>query len=126
MASVTLADSWFHLASDPDTYVKMVLTGESDQAARPVETRRYAGGRVRVITRPGVKKELGLNFELADRADLATLESWIGEEVMFRDVFGRLIVGVYGMVSSDEIRGAEVDVVNINLTLSEVTYSIEA
>lgn len=122
MASVTLTDAWVSLASDLTQSVVMELTGENDQTRRPVETRRYAGGRVRVISRPGVKKELGLNFELADRSQFHTLEDWIGQTVLYRDPVGRRLWGVYGQVSGAEIPGADSDVVNVNLTLLEITF----
>lgn len=126
MASVTLTDAWFHLADDPAQFVVMVLTGESDMTRRPTEVRRYAGGRVRAVTRRGRTKRLNLNFELAERADLEQLEEWIGEVVMFRDPLGRLVFGVYGAVEGGEIPGTDGTVLKVNLTLDEVTYSIEA
>lgn len=123
MASVALSDAWISLASDLTQSVTMELTGENDQTRRPVETRRYAGGRVRAISRPGVKKQLGLNFEMANRSEFHTLEDWIGKTVLYRDPLGRRLWGVYGEVSGAEIPGAATDALNVNLTLSEVTYS---
>jgi hypothetical protein len=126
MASVTLVDAWFHLASDPSQYVVMELTGESDMTARPVSVRRYAGGRVRSITRPGVKKQLNLNFDLASRADMHVLEDWVGQTVLYRDPRGRRLWGVFAAVDEAEIPGAEDDTVNVNLTLLEVTFDESA
>ena len=121
MTSVTLEDAFFNLASDLSQNITMVLTGESDMTTRPVDTRRYAGGRVRAITRPGSKKQLNLNFELASRADMHQLEDWIGQTVLYRDPLGRRLWGVYAAVDESEIPGADTDTVNVNLTLLEIT-----
>lgn len=122
MTTVTLEDAWFNLASDLSQSISMILTGESDMTARPVETRRYANGRVRAVTRPGVKKQINLNFELADRDDMHQLEDWVGETVLYRDPRGRRLWGVFAAVDEAEIPGADTDTVNVNLTLQEVTY----
>lgn len=123
MASVAIVDAWISLATDLTQSVTMILTGESDMTSRPVDTRRYAGGRVRAITRPGVKKQLNLGFELASRTHMHTLEDWIGQTVLYRDPRGRRLWGVYAAVDEAEIPGAEQDVVNVNLTLLETTHS---
>lgn len=125
MASVTLEDAWFHLASDLSDSIRMDLTGESDDTARPVDVRRYAGGRVRAIVRPAAKKQLSLTFELADRADYDQLLAWAGETVMYRDTRGRKVFGVYGVVSGVELPGVGDDVLNVTLSFSEVSVSEE-
>lgn len=122
MTSVTVEDAWFNLASDLSQSVTMVLTGESDMTARPVDVRRYAGGRTRSVTRPGVKKQLNLAFELAARDDMHTLEDWIGKTVLYRDPRGRRLWGVFGAVDESEIPGASGDVVNVNVTFQETTF----
>ena len=122
MTSVTLTDAWFNLAADLTQSITMELTGESDMTGRPVQVRRYANGRVRAFTRPGVKKQLNLNFELADRDDMHTLEDWVGKTVLYRDTRGRRLWGVFEAVDEAEIPGAGDDVVNVNLTLLEVSY----
>lgn len=122
MATVVLTDCWINLASDLTQSLTMVLTGESDMTSRPVDVRRYSGGRVRAITRPGTKKQLNLSFDLAERADMLVLEDWIGEPVLYRDPLGRRLWGVYGAVDEAEIPGADLDTVNVNLTLHEITF----
>lgn len=123
MTSVTIEDAWFNLASDLTQSITMVLTGESDMTSRPVDVRRYANGRTRAFTRSGVKKQLNLAFELADRADMLQLEDWIGQTVLYRDPRGRRLWGVYGAVDEAEIPGVADDgTVNVNLTLTEVTF----
>lgn len=124
--SVTLEDAWFNLAADLSQSVTMVLTGESGSTARPTETRRYAGGRVRSITRSGSKRELPVDFQLADRSDLNTLEDWVGKTVLYRDPVGLRMFCVFAEVGWSEIPGVEDGSVNVNLTLSEVTYDESA
>ena len=121
MTSIVIDDAWFNLASDLTQSLTMVLTGESDMTSRPVEVRRYAGGRVRSVTRPGVTKLLNLSFELADRADMYQLEDWIGTTVLYRDPRGRRLWGVFAAVDEGELPGVGEDTVNVNLTFSQVT-----
>ncbi len=122
MTTLTLEDAWISLASDLSQSVTMELTGQSNMPSRPVEVRRYAGGRTRVITRPGVKKAINANFELANRADMLILEDWIGLPVLYRDPVGRRLWCVFGAVDESEIPGASLDTVNVNLTLQEITW----
>ena len=122
MTSIAVDAAWFNLASDLTQSITMVLTGESDMTSRPVEVRRYAGGRVRSVTRPGTTKELNLSFELADRADMLQLEDWIGSTVLYRDPRGRRLWGVFAAVDEGELPGVGEDTVNVNLTLSQTTF----
>ena len=123
MTSIVVDAAWFNLASDLTKSITMVLTGESDMTSRPVDTRRYAGGRVRSVTRPGIKKQINASFELADRADRYQLEDWIGVTVLYRDPRGRRLWCVFGAVDESEIPGvADGDILNVNLTLSEITF----
>lgn len=123
MAGVTLVDSRFSLLSDLTQTIEMELTGERDTSIRPVQVRRYANGRVRAITRTGVKKQLSLNFELADRSDYDTLIDWIGQVVLWRDPRGRKVYGVYDVIEGRELPGVDDDVLNVDLTFLEVTVS---
>ena len=122
MTSIVVDAAWFNLASDLTQSITMVLTGESDMTSRPVEVRRYAGGRVRSVTRPGTTKLLNLSFELADRADMLQLEDWIGTTVLYRDPRGRRLWGVFGAVDEGELPGVGEDTVNVNLTFSQITF----
>ena len=123
MTTVTLSGVWVSLASDLTQTVTMGLSGESDMTSRPVDVRRYAGGRVRSVTRPGVTKKLNLSFELATRTDMLQLEDWVGLTVLYRDPRGRRLWGVFGAVDETEIPGVvDGDTVNVDLTLSEITF----
>jgi hypothetical protein len=122
MTSIVVDAAWFNLASDLSQSITMVLTGESDMTSRPVDVRRYAGGRVRSVTRPGTTKQLSLSFELADRADMLQLEDWIGTTVLYRDPRGRRLWGVFGAVDEGELPGVGEDTVNVNLTFSQITF----
>lgn len=124
--TVTLEDAWFNLAADSSQSVTMVLTGESGATARPTETRRYAGGRVRSITRTGSKRQTPVDFQLADRSDLNTLEDWVGKTVLYRDPRGLRMYCVFAEVGWSEIPGVADDVINVNLTLTEVTFDESA
>ena len=122
MTSIAIDAAWFNLASDLTQSITMVLTGESDVTSRPVDVRRYAGGRVRSVTRPGTTKLLSLSFELADRADMYQLEDWLGSTVLYRDPRGRRLWGVFGAVDEGELPGVGEDTVNVNLTFTQTTF----
>ena len=122
MTSIVVDAAWFNLASDLSQSITMVLTGESDMTSRPVDVRRYAGGRVRSVTRPGTTKQLSLSFELADRADMYQLEDWIGTTVLYRDPRGRRLWGVFAAVDEGELPGVGADTVNVNLTFTQTTF----
>jgi len=122
VTSIAIDAAWFNLASDLTQSITMVLTGESDMTSRPVEVRRYAGGRVRSVTRPGTTKLLSLSFELADRADMYQLEDWLGSTVLYRDPRGRRLWGVFAAVDEGELPGVGEDTVNVNLTFTQTTF----
>ena len=122
MTSIAIDAAWFNLAADLTQSITMRLTGESDMTSRPVEVRRYAGGRVRAVTRPGTTKELSLSFEHADRSDMHQLEDWIGSTVLYRDPRGRRLWGVFGAVDEGELPGVGEDTVNVNLTFTQTTF----
>ena len=122
MTSIAIDAAWFNLASDLTQSITMVLTGASDMTSRPVDVRRYAGGRVRSVTRPGTTKLLSLSFELADRADMYQLEDWLGTTVLYRDPRGRRLWGVFAAVDEGELPGVGEDTVNVNLTFTQTTF----
>ena len=126
MTSIAIDAAWFNLASDLTQSITMVLTGASDVTSRPVEVRRYAGGRVRSVTRPGTTKLLSLSFELADRADMYQLEDWLGTTVLYRDPRGRRLWGVFAAVDEGELPGVGEDTVNVNLTFTQTTFDESA
>lgn len=125
MASVTLEDAWFHLASDLATSTTAALTGASESAARPVEVRRYANGRLRQVTRPGVQQTLTVGLELVSRTTIDLLRSWIGLLIVYRDPLGRLVYGVFGDLSVEEVSGADGTYANAALTIQQVSDSAE-
>lgn len=123
MASVTLADAWIHLAADLSQSVTVNLADMPVVVSRPVETRRYAGGRVRAITRPGVKATVGVSVKLADRSTVTVLEGWIGLPVLLRDPRGRRWWGVYGSIDEPEMAGVGSDLLSFDLSLSEISWT---
>lgn len=86
-------------------FINNMLTGEAvsaqcgrdrsqaiDQAG---DVRTYGSGRRRSITQAGRAVTFAVSLRYITAADAATLEGWIGEEVLYRDDRGRSYVVVY-------------------------------
>lgn len=127
MASVTLDALYLHEANDNATFVTADLTGESETMSKDGQVRRYAGGRLRSITRAGSFQELDVELELADRADVDTIRGWAedGTLLLYREPRGRKLWGVLYELNVDE-RPASSDFADASFTFRQVTYDESA
>lgn len=92
--------------------------GHSKNLAGQVEYRHYYGRAKPVKYTAGfVDTGHGLGFTLADPADIAKLEAWVTEDVIYKDCFGRLAVG--GLDGVDEALDQRAD---LDFTLTEMDY----
>lgn len=124
MGSVTLTSGWVHLAATPATYVTLDAQVTAEEASRPVIVKRYAAGRLRAVTQPGIGSRIDVEARLVPRATVDTLRSWVGEIVMWRDVHGRKVYSVFPVMRITEALGfaARAD---IGFTLEETTWDEE-
>lgn len=122
MASVALDTVILSLASDLTQMIPLDVSSLSEDDGVAGETRIYANGRVRSITRAGRRRTVPITFDLVqDRATLGRLRTWIGKTVLARDPYGRKLYGVFHGLSVTE--RIPVDVVEVSLTLAEISYS---
>lgn len=122
MASVALDTVILASVADLSRIVRLDVSALSEDDAVDGETRTYASGRVRSITRAGRRRTVPLTFDLVqDRATLDLLRSWAGTTVLVRDPYGRKLYAVYHSLSVKEI--IPVDVVEVSLTLTEISVS---
>jgi hypothetical protein len=89
MATVTLDRAFLALAADPADTLSFFTTSRTDQRQKPGEVRRYANGRLRIVTRPGKSTALGVTAVSLTPAQVAKLDDWSGRLVLFRDAWGR-------------------------------------
>lgn len=123
MTTITLEEAWFNLASDLSQYVALELSAESDVTTKRASLQSYTQGRRRSVTKVGTKKTISVEFAAATRAQAEQLEDWIGEVLLYRDPRGRRIFCQFFDAPVEEIPGADTDVVNVSLTLHEITYN---
>lgn len=121
MATVILDRCHLSLAADPSQQVIAYTNGRSQSFDAPGEVRRMAGGRLRTVRRAGSSTTIGVTFRKLTPAQVATLTAWAGRTVLFRDVWGRKLYGVYFTLSVADYRDRTGQ--DVALVLSEVTVS---
>lgn len=126
MASVTLTDVWLHDAGDLSSYVKLSAESIEEVAGAQAPIRRYAGGRFRMVTYPGVQKSYSITFGLLTRSEANSVRSWSGRLLLMRDPLGRATFGRYQDPRISEIPITSTDTVYaVSVTFDEVTHSVE-
>lgn len=122
MASVSLETVWLNLASDLSKSVQLEVSSLNDDEGITGEVRVYAGGRTRSVSRAGSRRQIRVSFDVLDnRPQLATLRSWVGLTVLFRDPFGRKVYAVFYSVPA--VERIPVDMPEVQLDLTGVTFS---
>jgi hypothetical protein len=125
MASITFSGVWLNAGDDLSNslYLDTAVSVSGDKARRG-ETRTYAGGRIRLITRPGTAASVDVTSDYTTRTSRDWLESVVGELILYRDGRGRKLWGTILAVHATEVRGAA-ELVNLSFTVNEITHSEE-
>lgn len=121
MASVTFGRLWLNPADDLAAGRSFRLHEITAGPSLEGEFNRYAGGRIRLITRAGGAKQTHqVKLKHCDRAAIDQLEDWIGRVLLVRDPDGRRFFGAYLQMPVEEriIRTGDV-----SLTFTEVTVN---
>lgn len=122
MASVQLEGVMLAPVSDLSAAVMLDVSSLEEDDDLDGEVRTYAGGRRRSITRAGRPRSFTLQFDVVqDRPLLDTLRGWKGQPVLARDPYGRKVFGVYYRLPISE--RIPVDVVTVQMVLTEITFS---
>lgn len=121
MTAITMDRVWLSLAAHPEQAVRIVWDGDRGYDGElQLEVRRYAGGRLRAITRTGTKRTATIPASVLP-ADLALLESWRGRTLLYRDGMGQrwwcVITAMPWQPTTNARRR------RVALQLAEVTYS---
>lgn len=122
MAAVTLFAVWLGLGTALDAQIELEVSSIEDDDGVVGDVRTYAGGRRRSVTTAGRTRSVQIKFDvLQNRAQLATLRSWAGKRVLFRDPFGRRMWCVFFRApASDRVLS---DMPEVTLDLTEVSFS---
>lgn len=121
--SIDLVDLWIAPVGDLDDTANIRVRTESDTVTTETEIRRYAGGRDRIVTRPGQSRRLQFTAVNLDRADYNTLVDRLGTLQLFREPRGRRVYGTMVGVSGDEWRARETTLGSVTITVDSSTYS---
>lgn len=120
MASITLRTLWLTSTSDlSDSLSFPMLAKLTVTPAKPGETRRYANGRIRMVTRAGRAQSAAVTLPACDREQVQWLDEHTGQVLLVRSKDGRKFYGAYFDLTLDE-HGYE-DAADVALTLDEVT-----
>lgn len=125
MASVTLDHLWIQNAGDYTDYVQVYLTEKSEATDREGEIRRYAGGRLRAVTFPGVARSWVADLRLATVSqydDLVRLQEFL---CLWRDHLGGIMFGRYYQLDARREQGPSGFVRRVRVRFDEVTHTVE-
>lgn len=123
MASVDLDRAWLHRTDDLSVYVSAFSADWNDVETVAGEVRTYAGGRMRIVSRPRRQQTLSVTLRYVPLADIDTLRDWAGDVLMLRDKRGRKLYGTFFTSTVKDLKG--VAYADVEFTFSQVTY-IEA
>ena len=122
MTTLTLTDSIIAPISDlSDTLILGQYQESATDGARN-DVRTYAGGRRRIISRPGDTRTVSVAYRYISRANYLSLLDLVGLPVLFRDQRQRQVFGLLSDVSGTE-EGSQDLVADAQLTIAEITYS---
>jgi hypothetical protein len=124
MASLELTGVWLALLSDLDTQLHFTKVDLEPQGAVPGRYPTYAGGVVRLITRPGKRRSVPVTLRQVSREDRETLEVWQGQIMLYRDSRGRILYGSFLNLGGPDKRGSE-GLADLSFTFTAITHSIE-
>ena len=122
MTTLTLTTVAIAPVSDLTDILLIDPNAESETTTAPVQVRRYAGGRDRIVTTPGQTQTIAVSFPQVSRTQYAALLDLVGTLVLYRDQRGRAVYGVVADVTGTEWDAANV-LSDVSFTLTSVTHS---
>jgi len=122
MASIVLSTLWLNDAADLTDYRAFPLMAELEvTTSKSVEQRRYANGRLRMVSRAGLRREASATLTHCTREQVEWLESKVGRVLLVRDDRGRKFYGSFAAVGVEEhAYNIEADV---SLDIAEVSVA---
>lgn len=123
MTTLTLTELVAAPVSDLTDTIWLNVRTEDDSVSRPAQVRRYAGGRDRIISRPGTTQLLTFTALNVDRDTYLRLSDLVGQLALFREPRGRAVYGVMQSVSGQEWQARETTLGSVSFTVQSVTHS---
>jgi hypothetical protein len=122
MATVNLETVLLAAYTDLSDVIELDVSAVGEQGGKRGEARWRANGRRVAVTQAGQKVEIPLTFDVvSDRALLATIRSWEGVLLLYRDPRGRKVWGLFWQPEIEE--NVAVDVATVSLTIVEISHS---
>jgi len=126
MAKIDIGTIVLNRVADLDTYVEIPAVQMPQEHNRQGMVKTYAGGFRRAIIMEQHSRSVTVACERVPRRLVETLESWIGEPLLFRDAFEQMFVGVTFRVqrTDDAVIATSVDdrVDQMTMTVQEISY----
>lgn len=119
MAVWTADKAVLSLADDPSQRVTFYTTARARTHEVPGGVIRMANGRLRTVRRKGSATQTQVTAVSLTPAEAATLESWAGRTVLFRDGWGFKEYGAFFTVAHQDF--TDRDRRNLSITLSTVS-----
>ena len=122
MTTLALTSTFIAPVSDLSDVLVIDQSDESHVHGARVDVRRYAGGRRRVVSRPGVTGSVSVSYRYLSRADYVALVELLGVTVLFRDQRERAVYGVVADLSASEFNARDL-LEDVSFTLTEISFS---
>lgn len=125
MAALTLNKVWLNRLDTGEAVSSTSLrSGRGQKWTNTVEARRYAGGRIRAVSVAGEMGEVTFPLSPVTGATVATLRSWKGVTVQYRDHRGQKFFGVFADVDVSEYLPATMYIAAITLMVLTTTQEV--
>jgi hypothetical protein len=122
MTTLALEDTFIAPVGALDTGVVLGQYQQSVTTGARTEVRTYAGGRRRIIKRPGETEVVSVAYRYIDRDDYYDILDLVGMLVLFRDQRQRAVYGILSDVAGTEFSARDL-VEDVSFTVTEVSYS---
>ena len=119
--TVTFQQTFLNDVLDDSQFISF-WTDAPDEAFDTLgEVRVYAGGRRRLVTRPGSTRTISVNALDLDRATKDLLVEWAGRLLLYRDLHGRRMYCTYTAPAVTDPVG-RFEAYSVALVMTELTF----
>lgn len=121
MATLVLTQVFIHHMASGAYVSAQAARDRQRKIAQDVNVRTYGLGRRRAITQVGRINTLAVNLRLVPELAMVSLETWIGDQVLYRDDRGRRFACVYDGLDYKEYVDSKTTY-DLGFTIQEVTW----
>ena len=124
MASISITDAWIGPVSALSTQIQIGAASITGGNSKSGAIMHYAGGRTRLVTRPGTVESVQVSTIPTSKTIRDALDDLVGELILIRDHRGRKVYGAMFNVRADEVKGSS-HLCKLSFAVSSVTHSEE-